>query len=139
MALQAQLTAQLVSGPAQISDTQFPGAVVNASFGLQPPNKSYNVAVGGSPVIASPPPTFVAISGIGSSGEVTQATTLYLRTGTNQFLVQLTCSDPLGGGDRVSVIPVVGTMLLEFPSNGYLKGLSVSGSGSLEFWASGNS
>lgn len=134
MALQAQLTASLIAAPASVSDQQFPSGTVNLTFGLNPNPKQYNVAFGGALNLVNS--SFTAIPGIGAAGEVTQVTTLYVRTAVPMKL-QLTMADPDGGADIVSIVPVNGVLLLEFPSNGYVKALSVKGSGQFEFWAAG--
>lgn len=137
MSLQATLTAQLVTGPSQSSctDNPFPGVANTIPFGLNPANKSYNVEAGGVISVASPS-SFGPIASVGTGGQVTQGLTLYLRT-TTEVQVQLTLATPGGGADTVSIVPLQGVMLLEFPSDGYLKLLAVKGQASIEYWVSG--
>jgi hypothetical protein len=125
----------LIGSPAGASDSSFPSGVTNITFGFSPAAKPYNVETGGKPNLNNS--TMTPIAGIGAGGEVTQVTTLYMRT-ASPMKVQLTLVDPDGGSDLVSTVPINGVHLMEFPSNGYLKGLSVKGSGQFEFWASGN-
>ena len=137
MGLQAQLSATLTTGPSSLTDQQFPSGVTSISFGLNPPTKPYTVSTGAVVTIQSPSSP-VSVDSIGTGGQVTQATTFYARTSA-QMLVTLVCADPGGGADHTSVIPINGLMgPIEFPSNGYLKSLSVQGSGTFEYWAAGN-
>jgi hypothetical protein len=133
--LQAQLTAQLVTGPASISDQQFPSGVQTISFGLNPPAKSYAVSTGAVVNVASPSSP-VTIDSIGSGGQVTQGLTFYARV-TGSFVMVLTQANPLGG-TVTATIELGGAFLCEFPVNGYLQGVTVQGSGQFEYWCSGN-
>jgi hypothetical protein len=137
MALQAQLSAVLTTGPGSSSDNPFPSGVTSISFGLQPAAKGYSVATG-AVVGMTNTSGFAAIDAIGAGGQVTQALTLLLRSPTTQVKVQMTCLDPEGGADIVSTVPLFGTLLFEFPQNGYLKALAIKGAAQIEYWAAGN-
>lgn len=137
MSLQAQLSATLTTGPGSSSDNPFPSGVTSISFGLMPAAKNYSVATG-AVVSVTNTSGFTAIDAVGTGGQVTQALTLLLRSPSSQIKVQLTCADPAGGADIVAIVPVLGTMLLEFPTNGYLKALATQGAAQIEYWAAGN-
>lgn len=136
MSTQVVLNAQLIAGPAQVSDTYFPSATKTIPFTLVQVPKQYNVETGAVLTINSAYPIYFPIDAIGSGGQVTQALTLYCRTNTT-LLLTLTMINPQTAGTITSVLPLYGALLLEFPNNGYLTGLSVSGSGQFEYWASG--
>lgn len=136
MGLQAQLTAQLTTGPSAVSDNTFPSGVNTISFGLNPPQKQYNVDASGVVQVNSPSPAYAAVPAIGAGGQVTQALTFFARTLTLMVL-QMTFANPSGGSDIVITEPVDGVKLCEYPTNGYLKALAVQGSGQLEYWAAG--
>ena len=137
MSLQAQLSATLTTGPGSSSDNPFPSGVTSINFGLMPAAKGYTVATGAVVAVASPS-SFASVDAIGACGQVTQALTLLLRSPTAQVQVQLTCANPAGGSPIVAVVPLNGTMLLEFPANGYLQALAIMGSATIEYWAAGN-
>jgi len=133
--LQVVLTATLVAGPAQVSDSYFPSTTKNIPFTLNQVPKQYSVDTGSVVNINSPYPTYTPIDSIGTGGQVTQVLTLWCRTQAPMIL-QLTIANP-NGGTFTSNIPIYGTLLLEFPNNGYLTALSVTGAGQFEYWASG--
>jgi hypothetical protein len=134
MTLQAQLAATITSGPASVTDQQFPSGVNTISFGFNPPQKQYAVATGAVVTVNSPSAP-VAIEAIGSGGQVTQGLTLYMRALTPLTLVA-TITNP-AGGTFTSTIPLGGACILELPSNAPLIGLTVQGAGTLEYWCSG--
>lgn len=133
--LQVVLTAQLVAGPAQVSDSYFPSATKTIPFTLNQVPKQYSVDTGSVVNLNSPSPTFTSIDSIGTGGQVTQVQTLWCRV-QSPMILQMTLNNP-SGGTYTSYVPIYGTALLEFPANGQLTALSVSGSGQFEYWASG--
>lgn len=80
--------------------------------------------------------TFVALSGVGAGDNVATADTLWMRSDA-PLQVQLTVQTLGGSGTTTIVVPLYGTMLLEFPQGGYLVGIQVAGTGDLEYVASG--
>jgi hypothetical protein len=137
MALQAQLVAVFTAGPSLVTDSGFPSGVTNWPFGLNPPLKQYSVDTGVMhPQVNSAAPAWFPFGGIGPNSDVTQATTLLVRTQVPMVL-RLTTADINGGPDNVSVVPINGLLILEFPANGYLKLLEVQGQGQVEIYASG--
>src|SRR4051794_15417528 len=109
MGLQAQLTAQLTTGPSSVGDNAFPSGVMNIAFGLNPPTKQYGVATG-SVVMVSSPSSFQPIDAIGVGGQVLKAQTLYVRS-PSAMILQLTFADPGGGADLVVTEPIDGVKL----------------------------
>lgn len=136
MALQATLTATLIASPSVVTDSNFPSAVTNIAFNLNPPTKPFSVDTGAMRTTVNSPSAFVALGGIGSTSDVTQATTLYFRCAV-QMLIRMTFQNPGGGSDIVSVEPINGVKLCEYPANGVLKLLEVQGQGQIEYYASG--
>ena len=132
---QCSLSATLVAGPAQVSDSYFPSATKTIPFQLNNVPKQYNVDAGSVVNVNSAYPTYAPIDSIGSGGQVTQVQTLWCRCNTN-LILQLTITNP-NGGSFTSYVPIYGTMLIEFPANAVLTALAVSGSGQFEYWASG--
>lgn len=134
--LQVVLTAQLVAGPSQVSDSFFPSATKTIPFFLNQVPKQYSVAAGDVLMINTPSPSFQAIQAIGAGAQVSQVLTFYCRTQT-PMLLQMTFANPNGGSDIVITEPLNGVKLGEYPSNGYLKALAVQGAGTFEYWAAG--
>jgi hypothetical protein len=136
MGLQANLTALFQSGPGVVTDSQFPSGVTTIPFGLNPPQKQFNVDTGVMRSMVNSPSSYSALGGIGPASDVSQATTLIVRTQV-QMLIRMTFANPAGGSDIVSVEPISGTKMCEYPANGYLKLLEVQGQGQLEYYACG--
>jgi hypothetical protein len=133
VALAASLAAQLIAGPTGASDSNFPSAVDNMPFGLNPNPKQFTVDTGPQrPNINSPSPTFVALSGIGAGQSVTQAQTLYFRS-----LIPMQIRLTFQGDATPKVLYVQGAVLLEFDISHPLVLLEASGSGQVEYWAAG--
>lgn len=127
------LKASILAGPPKSTCGKFPSGLVSLEFELRPPNK--NAAVMAQHVRdVSSPSAYVTLGGVGTGQAVTQASFLYLRTSVAMDL-RLTTSDSV---DVVSVHPVDGVLLMEFPAAKYLKLLEVQGSGTLEYFVSGN-
>jgi hypothetical protein len=133
VSLQVQLTAELVAGPAQISNSFFPSGTTTIPFGLQPNPKGYSVDTGPQRPLINSPNAFQTLSGIGSGQSVTQASTFYLRTGGLPFQVRLTYL----GDATPKVMYVSGVLLLEPPQQSPLTLVEVQGGGQIEYWASG--
>lgn len=136
------LLGTLTMGPQGSCEGGFPGGLLQMQFGLggscpgagsKPINaRFYSVAQ-----VNSPTPAFQMIDGVGTGEAVTQGTVLYLRT-TVPLVLRLTQADPVGGPDLVSVVPVHGLLIMELPSNGYLKLIEAQGLGQIEYVVAGN-
>jgi hypothetical protein len=133
--LTVQLIANLVAGPDGCSEQQFPSSLTTIDFGLLLPQKPYAVTTGSQVVNVASPNTPVALPGIGSAGPVTQAHTFYARTLGSLVLV-LTFNNP-AGGTFTATIPLQGVYLVEPPVTSWLQGVTVQGTGQLEFCAWG--
>jgi hypothetical protein len=136
MTTQASLTAELVAGPASVSDNPFPSGVTTIPFGLNPPAKQYNVDTGKNVATVNSPSAFVALGGVGALGPVTQGHTLYIRT-IQPMTIRETTAVP-SSADNVVVYPLNGVTIREYPADHYLKLIEVEGAGQIEYWAAGN-
>jgi hypothetical protein len=134
--LQAVLSAQLIAGPAQVSDSFFPSATKTTPFGLNQVPKQYQADTSAVLMLNSPSPSFENIDAIGVGGQVTQVLTFYCRSQT-PLLLQMTFLNINSGMDIVVLEPLYGVKLSEYPPNAYLKALAVQGSGQFEYWAAG--
>lgn len=130
--------ATLISGPSDVCEGSFPSGNTSIPVSLSGGScgKAINVETGAMLANVQSPSSFQALPGIGSAGPVTQAVTLYINSPT-QVLVQLTMANPAGGSDIVSVVPLQGIALWEFPSNGYVKSVGVQGASTVQYYASG--
>jgi hypothetical protein len=125
--------ATLQAGPASSSaDSPFPSGQATIPLALFPIAKSYSVGTGPQLQNVSSPNAPVALPGIGASGPVTQAHTLYLRTQV-PMVVSLTKN-----GGSAQTVNVLGLLLVEFDPNNPLVALAVQGTGQVEFLAVGN-
>jgi hypothetical protein len=134
--LQIQLVGgSLQAGPAFASDgSSFPAASTPIPLALYPANgKQYTVGTGGQLYTVNSPSAFVAVQGVGASGPVTQAHTVYART-TSAMILQVTYA-----GDATQyLIYLQGTIVLEADPNHAITSINVKGAGQLEFMAVGN-
>jgi hypothetical protein len=80
--------------------------------------------------------TYVPVSGIGASDNVTTCDTLIVTTDA-PIALQLTLQNLGGSGTITSVVYAYGMQILQFPPGGYLVGLAAAGSGNLEYVLSG--
>jgi hypothetical protein len=143
-------TAQiLLNGTLTVTPTSVLGTVTSASQQGTIPSGSVQVPLSTSP---NPKPsakqtrgyktsssafgTYAALSGVGASDNVATADTLWMRSDA-PLQVQLTLQNLGGSGTVTSVVPLNGTMLLEFPFGGYCVGIEVAGAGDIEYIASG--
>jgi|WetSurMetagenome_2_1015567.scaffolds.fasta_scaffold351829_2 hypothetical protein len=133
---QVELSGSLTFGPANGGTGTFPSSQDTVQLELNPSPKTYGCASGTLSRQISSPSSYATLSGVGASDCVVQATTLYFRC-DSQVLLRFTCADPAGGSNIVSIVPVQGTVVHEFPNNGYLKLLEVLGSARIEYAVSG--
>ncbi len=123
----------LLAGPPKSTCGKFPGGLTQLEFELRPPNKRAAVSAYHVREVNSAS-SFAVLDGIGSGEAVTQATFLYVRTSTSMVLRFTTAGSP----DVVAAVPIDGMCAFEFPVGSYLKMVEVQGSGTLEYFASGN-
>lgn len=134
---QIQIGGQIVAGPPGGSSPCRDRSVLNVALALKGGAgcKSFAVATGFLQLNLTAV-TYQTLPGIGAVPGVTQADTLYLFSGS-PILVRMTIFQ--SGGDIVSVVPVDGLLIHEFPaSSGYLKLLEAQGTATLEYFASGS-
>jgi hypothetical protein len=132
---QINLSGSMIGGPPAGGDT-FPGSTFSVPLLLRSNPKGFNVATGVlQRQISTAVGVYATLSGVGATDTVTKCDTLYLKSNSG-LLVRLT-SDDGTGVSVVAVIPVSGVALLEFDSSKYLKLIEVSGSGLIEYFASG--
>src|SRR4051812_46162565 len=123
------LQGALLSGPVKSASGTFPVGLVNITFGLKPANKVAAVSSKSVRNLASPN-AFSTLHGVGPNEDVTQANFLFLQT-DNPIDVRITADDG-SGGDVVSVVSVDGLLLVEKPSNKFIKLLEAQGTGVIE-------
>jgi len=130
--LQVVLTAQLVIGPGQVSDSYFPSGSTTIPIFLNPTPKTYAVDTGPQRPQVNSPSAFVALSGIGSGQTVTQASYFYFRC---QTPVQLKITYL---GDATQYIRYVnGVVMEECDPTHPITSVQIQGSGQVEYWACG--
>ena len=132
MPLNLSLAATLVASPPSSTDGGLPSGVTNISFGLNPSTKMVNVDTGAMTRQINSPSDYITLEGVPST--VSQGTTLFIRT-TAPFLFRLTNNDPIT--PTQAILPINGTVLLEFPADKYLTLLEAQGSGTIEYYIGG--
>ncbi len=131
----AQLTGRLTAGPPSSGSGVFPTSLFSDDVQLGTAGKSFQASGSSVSRTISSPSSFVAIGDVGSTGDVTRADFLYLRS-DGELTVELTTDDG-SGGDVVAVVPTFGLLVIEFQSAKYLKGLRVKGSARISYFVSG--
>lgn len=125
----------IVAGPQGSGDCGSPSGVTNIAFGSVPAQLPSAVMAQGNKQINSAS-AYVTLDGIGPTANVTQGNFLYFKANAD-MLLRLTTASSLGP-DVVSVLPVRGPLVMQFPSASYLKLLEAQGVGSVEYLVSGN-
>jgi hypothetical protein len=125
----------LKAGPPKASTSGFPTGVVNTSFSLRPAQKLASVSTQAVRNLATGAGVYATLHGIGTGEDVTQGTFLYVRTDSD-FLIRITTDDG-SGGSVVAVLPVSGLLIFEAQPGKFIKLLEASGSGVVEYYASG--
>ncbi len=129
------LQGTILSGPPRSGTGTFPVGLINITFGLKPSNKVAAVSSKGVRNLASPS-SFATLHGVGPGEDVAQANFLFLQT-DSPIDVRITQDDG-AGGSVVSVVSVDGLLVLEKPSNKFIKLIEAQGTGVVEYFASGN-
>lgn len=132
---QLKVEGALVAGPPQATDV-FPAGVLTHPLSTAQNPKGFQVATGVLTRNLNSAAAFLAFAELGANAAVTRGTFLYMRSDA-VIDVRITTDDG-AGGDVVSVIPLQGLLILEFPGSKYLKLLEVQGSGKLEYFISGD-
>jgi len=134
---QAKLQGSFVVGPTVVTDSSFPNGVSTATLATTPDPKPSQVDSGLKVRNLNSPNAYVALSGVGVTDDVTNGDTFYFRC-RSPVLLRLTFYNPLQPGSPVvSVIPVMGTHVCEYPQDRYLTLVEVQGSGQIEYLVSG--
>jgi hypothetical protein len=113
-----------------------PGGTDQVPLALSPNPKPSAKRANGNKFSSSTYGTYVAVTGIGASDNVTTCDTL-LVVSDAPIALQLTLQNLGGSGTITSIVPIQGMQLFQFPPGGYLVGLAAAGSGNLEYLASG--
>jgi hypothetical protein len=128
------VNSQLVAGPPTVGDgSSFPAGQSVIPLDLVQVQKSYAVTTGRQLQNISSPSAYVVLPQLGSTGAVTQAHTLYMRS-VAPFLVQLTQF----GLTALQTLKLNGLLILEVDPAAYVTAIQVQGSGQLEWLAVGN-
>lgn len=114
----------------------FPSISIQDAITLLQNPKPASVATGILAQTVSSPSSFVVLNGISSTGPVTAADTLYFKS-DGQVQLELTCDDGTGSGTTVSVDPVQGLYVREFPAPNKLVGLRIKGTSRIVYFGSG--
>ena len=129
------LTGALIAGPSSGGET-FPGSSLTVPLSFVDGAKTAGAATGIlTKTVASPSPAYAALSGVGPAETVTQGSFLYFK-GRGSFVLRLTTDDG-SGGTVVTMVPVQGMLMIEFPTIRALELLEVQGSGLIEYFVSG--
>jgi hypothetical protein len=132
------LTPQSVQGTTTSVSAQgtIPAGTVQTGLATTPNPKNSAKQARGYKTNTSAYGTYVALSGVGATDNVTTADTVYIRT-DGPVQVQLTIQNLGGSGTITSVVPVYGTFLWEAPSGGYCTGIAIAGAADVEYVVSG--
>jgi hypothetical protein len=129
------LSGSLIAGPLGSSDCGFPATVDNIPITTSPTQKAVAESIRLARSLNSPSPTFVTLEGVGPTSTIVKGVFLYLRAQTKINIRVSTKAD--SGPDVVSVIPVQGTVIMEFPDANYLTLLEASGVSQIEYLVGG--
>jgi len=137
MAHVLKLDGTLESGPSTVSDDSFPSSSAEVPLTLLNAAKAAACCTGFMRSTITSPSAYIALDGIGSDAgdTVKKGHTLFFRCKDSAVLLRLTT---FGSPDVVSVVPVKGTVIIEFDDARYLKLLEVQGSGQVEWLVAGN-
>lgn len=129
------LSGQLNLGPKAVDESSFPAGLLSVSLTLAQGENGKDAKVHSAHVRELSGGGYVNLRGVGAGESVTKGTFLYLRA-SSEMLVRITTFD--AGGDVVAIIPVKGTVIIEFDANKYLKLIEASGSGTIEHLVTGS-
>lgn len=130
---QLKLSGTLNAGPPTVTASTFPAATLSAPIATKEDPKGYQRATG----ILRRTENFAVFTDLAEPGNVvTKATFLYFKS-DGSIDLRLTTDDG-AGGNVVSVAPVEGIFIQEFPSAKFLKLLEMLGNATIEYFLSGN-
>jgi hypothetical protein len=133
---QAELTGTITFGPSSGGAGVFPSSSDTIQLESTPTPKQFGAATGTFQRTVMSPSAYTTLSGIGDTDTVHQCNFLYFRCNA-PVKIRMTFTDPDGGADIVSILPVQGTIVFEPPSNGTMKLLEIKGSAQIEYGACG--
>lgn len=130
-----QIGGSIVAGPPQGASPCRDRSVLNVALALKGGggSKPFQVSTSALSMNLNTGGSYVTLPGVGAGSTVTQADTLYLFS-SSPILVRLTFSS---SPDIVSVLPVDGFFMQEVDATHYLKLVETNGSGTIEYFASG--
>ena len=131
------LQGSLLVGPPGCGGT-FPTASVAEQLGLYSSPKSYNAATGVLQRTVNSPSAFVPLNALGAAGDVVQCDFLYLKS-DGPLILRMVQDDGSGVTTLTYDQPIQGLVLLEFPSDKPLLGISVKGTARIAYLLSGPS
>jgi len=138
MSMNATLTGALVVSPQTVSDEAFPSAIGTVSLEFSPRQKPIQVGSGYNHRNVNSSGAFVPLSGVGATDAVTQGLVLYVRAKV-PFQVRVSVFNPaVPLVPDTAIIPITGTLLIEFDPTRYLVLLEAKGSGLIEWLVVGN-
>ena len=128
------LSGTIISGPPNVTDTTFPSMQSTAQLRTSTNPKGWSVCTGVLSRSIASPGAYVALNGVGPTGDVTNADFLYLRSSTTLKL-RLTQVDGLG--ILVSEQFFSGLKIIEAPSSNCITLVEVKGTATIEYLAQG--
>jgi hypothetical protein len=131
---QVDISGQLTVGPSGGGDGVFPSSTDTIQLATTPSPKQAQAATGALTRSLQSPSGYVTLDGV--PGTVQQCNTFFLRC-DSPLKLRLTFADLAGGPDIVSEVQVQGMLLIEPPSNGYIKLIEAQGSARIEYVAAG--
>lgn len=132
-----ELDATISAGPPAVSEKTFPRNTTTISPRLRSCPKAALVQTGDKVAEMTNSSAFVALPGVGSASEVSQASFLYIATMVPMIL-RITSKERGGGSDLVAVLPIGGPLILEVDVLDYIKLVEVKGVGTVNWYASGS-
>lgn len=128
------LSGTIVAGPATAGDSVLPKGVATIDLATSPDPKSAAVYLKGNRAFASG--AFADTGWVGTGKDVVSGNLLFIKA-DGEMSFRLTTDDGLGG-NVVSVVPVDGSLLVEFPSTKFLKLVEALGTANVEYIVSGD-
>lgn len=127
---QLKLSGSIDAGPPTVSSETFPASSFSVPLAFRSGTRSFGTATGVLVrTVAVSSPAFLVIA------TITRGGFLYLKT-SGPLVLRLTVDDG-SLGNVLELVPVDGLLIREFPSNLFLKQVEIQGSGTIEFFVSG--
>jgi hypothetical protein len=137
---QLAISGTVIGGPVTVGAAfGFPQAMFTTQLATTPSPKPFSAASGVlTRRLATVPPTWATLTGVGPTDTVQRGDTLYLRS-DSQVLLRLSQVDPLNpsGPALVRQVYVQGLFICEFPQSSLLVLLEAQGSATIEYLITG--